>query len=132
VANGWDYNRLLQIIAVLEKKVGLSLSHSDVYINIVGGLDISDPSSDLGISMAIATSLLDKSIDIDLVCVGEIGLTGEVRSVVNLPKRLKEAARLGFTRAIVPKGNLPDQFNSQKMQIIEVEYLSEALEKAMV
>ncbi|MFX5858483.1 DNA repair protein RadA, partial [Acinetobacter baumannii] len=63
VANGFDYNRLLQIVAVLEKKVGLSLNNHDVYINIVGGLDFSDPSGDLGIAMAIATSLLDRSID---------------------------------------------------------------------
>lgn len=131
VANGWDYNRLLQIIAVLEKKVGLSLSHHDVYINIVGGLDISDPSGDLGISLAIATSLLDRSIDPGLLCIGEIGLTGEVRPVVALPQRLKEAARLGFRRALVPRGNLPHKTNIEGMEVVGVEFLVEALEQAM-
>jgi DNA repair protein RadA/Sms len=131
VANGFDYNRLLQIIAVLEKKVGLSLSHHDVYINIVGGLDFSDPSGDLGISMAIATSLLDRSIDPGLLCVGEIGLTGEVRPVVSLVQRLKEASRLGFRTALVPAGNLPLDVKLDQMQVIAVEFLADALAKAM-
>jgi DNA repair protein RadA/Sms len=131
VANGWDYNRLLQIIAVLEKKVGLSMSHQDVYINIVGGLDISDPCGDLGIALAIATSFLDRSIDPGLLCIGEIGLTGEVRPVVSLPQRLKEAARLGFRRALVPQGNLPLKVNLDGMEVVGVEFLVEALAKAM-
>ncbi|MDR3616871.1 MAG: DNA repair protein RadA [Candidatus Obscuribacterales bacterium] len=131
VANGWDYNRLLQVIAVLEKKVGLSLSHHDVYMNIVGGLDFSDPCGDLGIALAIATSLLDRSIDPGLLCIGEIGLTGEVRPVSALPQRLKEAARLGFRRALVPAGNLPLDFQSEQIEVVGCESLSEALVKAM-
>lgn len=131
VANGFDYNRLLQIVAVLEKKVGLSLNNHDVYINIVGGLDFSDPSGDLGIAMAIATSLLDRSIDPGLLCVGEIGLTGEVRPVVSLTQRLKEASRLGFRTAIVPAGNLPLESKPDQMQVIGVEFLTEALTKAL-
>ena len=131
VANGFDYNRLLQIIAVLEKKVGLNMSHHDVYINIVGGLDFSDPSGDLGISMAIATSLLDRSIDPGLLCVGEIGLTGEVRPVVALTQRLKEASRLGFRKALVPIGNLPLDSKPDQMEVIGVEYLTEALTRAL-
>lgn len=131
VANGFDYNRLLQIIAVLEKKVGLSMSHHDVYINIVGGLDFSDPSGDLGISMAIATSLLDRSIDPGLLCVGEIGLTGEVRPTVALAQRLKEASRLGFRKALVPLGNLPLDSKPEQMEVVGVETLVEALAKAL-
>jgi DNA repair protein RadA/Sms len=131
VANGFDYNRLLQIIAVLEKKVGLSMSHHDVYINIVGGLDFSDPSGDLGISMAIATSLLDRSIDPGLLCVGEIGLTGEVRPTVALAQRLKEASRLGFRKALVPLGNLPLDSKPDQMEVVGVETLVEALAKAL-
>jgi DNA repair protein RadA/Sms len=131
VANGFDYNRLLQIIAVLEKKVGLSMSHHDVYINIVGGLDFSDPSGDLGISMAIATSLLDRSIDPGLLCVGEIGLTGEVRPTVALAQRLKEASRLGFRKALVPLGNLPLDSKPEQMEVVGVETLAEALAKAL-
>ncbi len=131
LANGFDYNRLLQVIAVLEKKAGLALSHNDVYVNIVGGLDVSDPGGDLGIALAIATSLLDRSMDPGLLCIGEIGLTGEVRPVVGLPQRLKEAARLGFRRALVPEGNLPLTTNFENMEVIGVEYLSQALVKVM-
>lgn len=131
VANGFDYNRLLQIIAVLEKKVGLSMSHHDVYLNIVGGLDFSDPSGDLGVSMAVATSLLDRSIDPGLLCVGEIGLTGEVRPVVALTQRLKEASRLGFKKALVPIGNLPLSSKPDQMEVIGVELLTEALTHAL-
>jgi DNA repair protein RadA/Sms len=131
VANGWDYNRLLQILAVLEKKVGLPLSRHDVYVNIVGGLDFNDPSGDLGVSTAIATSLLDRSIDPGLILIGEIGLTGEVRSVVALGQRLKEAAKLGFTRALVPSGNLPLTFKIDNIEVVGISSLSEALSLVM-
>jgi DNA repair protein RadA/Sms len=131
VANGWDYNRLLQVLAVLEKKIGVYLSKVDVYINIAGGMDFNDPSGDLGISLAVTTSILDRSVDPGLLCIGEIGLTGEVRPVVALSQRLKEAAKLGFTKAIVPKGNLPLEVKIDNMEIIGVELLSEALSKAI-
>ena len=131
VANGWDYNRLLQVIAVLEKKVGIFLSKYDVYVNIAGGMDFNDPSGDLGISLAVTTSILDRSVDPGLLCIGEIGLTGEVRPVVALGQRLKEAARLGFRRAIVPKGNLPLDIRIPDMEIVGVELLSEALNLAI-
>lgn len=127
VANGWDYGRLLQIIAVLEKKVGLALNNLDVYINIVGGLDFNDPSGDLGVSVAIATSLLDRSVDASLVIIGELGLTGEVRAVPSLSQRLKEASRLGFKKAIVPKANLPLPEESDLIKVIGVESLADAL-----
>jgi DNA repair protein RadA/Sms len=131
VANGWDYNRLLQILAVLEKKAGLALSRFDVYVNIVGGFELSDPAGDLGVSIAVATSCLDRSVDPGLICVGEIGLTGEVRPVVSVDRRLKEAARLGFRRAIVPAGNLPLSGLPDGMDVLGVEFLIEALEAAM-
>ncbi|HEY9787089.1 MAG TPA: DNA repair protein RadA, partial [Candidatus Obscuribacterales bacterium] len=131
VANGWDYNRLLQIIAVLEKKTGLYLSASDVYVNVVGGLEFSDPSGDLGISVAIATSLLDRSVDPGLLFLGEIGLTGEVRPVKSVTQRLKEAARLGFKRAVVPRGCLPLDTNVDGMEVLGVESLLEALMAAI-
>ena len=131
VVNGWDYNRLLQVLAVLEKKVGLSVSRYDVYVNIVGGLDFTDPSGDLGISIAVATSFLDRSIDPGLLCIGEIGLTGEVRAVVSLEQRLKEAAKLGFRKALVPKCNLPLATKIENMEVIGVEYLIDALTVAM-
>jgi DNA repair protein RadA/Sms len=131
VVNGWDYNRLLQILAVLEKKVGLGVSRYDVYVNIVGGFDFNDPSGDLGISIAVATSFLDRSIDPGLLCIGELGLTGEVRGVVSLEQRLKEASKLGFSRALVPKCNLPLDTKIENMEIIGVDYLIDALAIAM-
>ena len=131
VVNGWDYNRLLQLLAVLEKRIGLSLSRLDVYVNMVGGLEIEDPAGDMGIALAVATSFLDRSIDPGLVAVGEVGLTGEIRPVHNLGQRLKEAQRLGFNKAIVPKVNLPLQNAPQKMEIIGVDTLAEALNAAI-
>jgi len=131
VVNGWDYNRLLQLVAVLDKRSGLHLARLDVYVNIVGGLDFSDPAGDLGIALAIATSFLDRSIDPGLVAVGEVGLTGEIRPVLNLGQRLKEASRLGFKKALVPKASLPLNSAPKGMEIIGVETISEALQKAM-
>jgi DNA repair protein RadA/Sms len=131
VANGWDLNRLLQILAVLEKKVGLFLSRSDVYINVVGGFDFNDPAGDLGVALAVATSHLDRSVDPGLVSIGEIGLSGEVRQVTGLERRLKEAARLGFTRALIPKSAVAQIGAIDGMKIIGVEYLVDALAAAM-
>jgi DNA repair protein RadA/Sms len=116
---------------VLEKKSGLFVSHCDVYVNVVGGMEFSDPSGDLGIAAAIATSLLDRSIDPGLLFLGEIGLTGEVRPVKAVLQRLKEAQKLGFKRAIVPKSNLPLDGNIEPMQVVGVETLSEALMQAI-
>ncbi|MBS1956299.1 MAG: DNA repair protein RadA [Cyanobacteria bacterium SZAS-4] len=127
VVNGWDYNRLLQVLAVLEKKVGLAVSRYDVYVNIVGGLDFNDPSGDLGISVAVATSFLDRSIDPGLLCIGELGLTGEIRAVVSLEQRLKEAAKMGFHKALVPKANLPLECKIENMDVIGVDSLLDAL-----
>ena len=99
--SGLDYNRMLMILAVLEKRVGLSLGNKDVYINVVGGVKIDEPATDLAVALAIASSMLDCSADTGAVALGEIGLAGEVRAVSQTEKRLKEAARLGFKRAIV-------------------------------
>lgn len=126
-ANGWDLNRLLQIIAVLEKRMGLGLARQDVYINIVGGFETSDPASDLGIAVAVATSYLDRSIDPFLFCAGEIGLSGEIRPVAALERRLREAARMGFRKALVPAANLPLSSPVDQLELIGVEYLVDAL-----
>ncbi|MGD9682843.1 MAG: DNA repair protein RadA [Candidatus Obscuribacterales bacterium] len=130
VGNGWDGNRLLQIAAVLEKKVGINLSRSDLYVNVVGGLEIDDPAGDLGVAAAIATSSLDRSVDPGTVFIGEIGLTGEVRSVTGLDRRVREARRLGFTRAIVPRSALKLE-KKAGFEIVEVESVSEALATAI-
>ncbi len=105
VARGVEYDRLLQILAVLEKRVGLNLSRSDVYINVIGGIDIIEPAADLSIALAVLTSAKDCIINHKTICLGEIGLNGEIRSVDNLEARLKEAQKLGFERAIIPKIN---------------------------
>lgn len=105
VTNGVDMNRLLQILAVLEKRVGVNLSKQDVYVNVIGGIDIKEPATDLGVAMAIVSCFRDKLIDKKTVIIGEIGLSGEIRSVTNIEKRLIEAQKLGFEKAIIPDGN---------------------------
>jgi DNA repair protein RadA/Sms len=130
-ANGCDYNRVLQIIAVLEKRVGLALSRQDVYVNIVGGFEFADPAGDLAIAVAIATSCLDRSVDPFLVCIGELGLSGELRPVSSIERRLREAAKMGFKRALIPAANLPLEVKFDRLEIVAVDYLSEALTKIM-
>ncbi|GAC1551630.1 MAG: hypothetical protein NVS2B7_27570 [Herpetosiphon sp.] len=101
-ANGFDPNRLTMLIAVLSKRVGLPLYNQDIYVNVVGGLRIGEPAADLAVALAIASSFRNQRVDPDLVLVGEIGLSGELRSVGQLERRLGEAAKLGFTRALYP------------------------------
>lgn len=131
VANGCDLNRIMQILAVLEKRVGLLLARQDVYVNIVGGFEFADPAGDLALSIAIATSCLDRSVDPLLVSIGEIGLSGEIRPVSQLERRLREAARMGFRKAVVPSANLPLTTKFDQLEVIGVEYLVEALTAAM-
>jgi DNA repair protein RadA/Sms len=101
-ANGFDMNRLLMLIAVLSKRVGLPLFNQDIYVNIVGGLRIGEPAADLAVALAIASSYRNRRTDPELVCIGEVGLSGELRSVSQLERRLSEAAKLGFRRAVIP------------------------------
>ncbi|HXY74687.1 MAG TPA: DNA repair protein RadA [Dehalococcoidales bacterium] len=102
-ANGVDYNRLLMIIAVLGKRLGMKLGNQDIMVNVTGGLKIDEPAADLGIALAIASSFRDKELDHQLAALGEIGLSGELRSVPQLERRVQEAARMGFKRVLVPK-----------------------------
>jgi len=105
VTNGVDISRLHQILAVLEKRVGLNFSKQDVYVNVMGGIEVDEPSADLGIALAIATCARDVVVDPQTVIIGEIGLSGEIHPVNNIEKRLKEAAAAGFKKAIVPDAN---------------------------
>lgn len=110
---GADFNRVNMLIAVLEKRVGYNLSNQDIYVNMVGGIKISEPAADLGIICAIASAFKNAEIAPDIALIGEVGLTGELRAVVQLEKRLSELSKLGFTKCIVPysnkKGlNIPD------------------------
>ncbi len=102
-ANGIDIHRLLLTVAVLSRRVGLRLEDQDVFINVVGGLQISEPAADLATAIAIASSLADKPVPADVALIGEVGLTGELRAVAQIPARLQEAAKLGFKRVVIPK-----------------------------
>jgi DNA repair protein RadA/Sms len=102
-ANGVDFNRLLLITAVLTKRVGLKLGNQDIIVNVTGGLKVGEPAADLGIALAIASSARDIAVDPALVAAGEVGLSGELRAVSQLERRIAEAARLGFKRCLVPK-----------------------------
>ena len=128
-ANGIDFNRLAILIAVIEKKTGLSLGSQDVYVNVVGGLRLTEPSVDLGIIMVVSSIYKNKPISKDCVIIGEVGLTGEVRRVNMIEKRIKESEKLGFKKCIIPESNqklLKDNF---KLDIIGVKDVQEALRK---
>ena len=126
VTNGIDYNRLLQILAVIEKRIGLKFNSSDVYVNITGGIEIDEPAADLGIALAIITCARDVSISQNTVISGEIGLSGEIRKINNIEKRITEAQKLGFKRIIIPKGNLTTK-SKYEIEIIEVERITDAI-----
>ena len=126
-ANGIDYNRLTLLIAVLEKRAGLPLGGQDVYLNIVGGIKINEPALDLGIILAASSSFKNISIPNDTIAIGEVGLTGEVRSVNMIEKRLKEAEKLGFKKCIIPESNKKLLKDSYKLDIIGVKNILEAM-----
>ncbi len=131
-ANGVDFNRLLLIIAVLTKRVGMQLSDQDVFVNVIGGLQIDEPASDLAIAAALASSFRNRPVAADIALVGEIGLSGELRAVGHLETRLKEAAKMGFKRCILPASNQLKQMKNPPLQLLPVRSLSEALETALV
>ena len=128
-ANGIDYNRLALLIAVLEKKAGLMLNSQDVYLNVVGGLKINEPSIDLGIMLVTASSFKNVPIPKDMIIIGEVGLTGEVRRINLIEKRLKEAEKLGFKSCIIPESNKKDLKDNYKLDIIGVRNINEAMKK---
>lgn len=131
--NGVDFNRLLLVVAVLSRRVGLRLGDQDVFANVIGGLQIEEPAADLALAAALASSVRDRPVAADLALVGEVGLSGEVRSVGQLEVRLREAAHLGFRRVIVPR-----PLSRQKLKVpegleaIPVRSVAEALEAALV
>lgn len=129
-ASGFDYSRLNLLLAVLEKRAGYFMGNLDVYLNIVGGLQLDETACDLAACLAVASSLLDKPLGDATVAIGEVGLGGEVRSVSNLETRLREAQRIGFTRAIVPKHSL-HQLSTQKfdgLELVGVSYVRQAIQ----
>lgn len=126
-SNGIDYNRAAMLLAVLEKRGGLQVSGCDTYINVIGGLFLEEPAADLATILAIASSFLDRPLGLDLAAVGEVGLSGEIRSVSNLTQRLAEIARLGFGRCIVPF-HIKDELEAPKgLKLISVKNINEAI-----
>jgi DNA repair protein RadA/Sms len=127
-ATGYDYNRLNLLLAVLEKRIGIYFSNLDTYVNIVGGMHLYEPAADLAVAMALVSGLRDIPIDQDTIAFGEIGLSGEIRTVPGVEARINEAARLGFTKCILPKASLKQiSHRPAMMELIGVSTLTEAL-----
>lgn len=126
-SNGYDYNRLCLILAVLEKKLGMKFSANDVYINVIGGLRLTEPGTDLGLACALISSIIDKPLDDDVIALGELGLSGEIRAVSNVDLRIKEAAKLGFSKVILPKRCIEGKKAPAGVTLYGVSTIAEAL-----
>ncbi|MDE7276989.1 MAG: DNA repair protein RadA, partial [Lachnospiraceae bacterium] len=126
-ANGTDFNRVNLLMAVLEKRVGLQMSDCDAYVNLAGGMKIVEPAIDLGIAMAVASSFKNRPIDDKMAAFGEIGLSGEVRSVSMIGQRIQEAARLGYTTCMIPKVCENQLKNVKDVKIIGVSSVQDAI-----
>jgi DNA repair protein RadA/Sms len=130
-ANGIDFNRLLLLAAVLSKRVGLRLHDQDIFVNVVGGLRINEPAADLSVAVAIASSYRDRPVAQDLAIMGEIGLSGELRSISQATKRLNEASRLGFKRCLIPKSVRLSKDRPSGLEVVRARSLREALDVAL-
>lgn len=130
-ATGVDQNRIALLMAVLEKRLGMLLQNQDAYINVAGGVKLDEPAVDLGIAVSIASSFRNHATYPGDIVIGEIGLTGEIRRVSRIEERVREAAKLGFTRAIIPKKNMDGWTPPAKIRVIGVTTLEEALDTAI-
>ena len=130
-SDGFDYNRAVLLMAVAEKRANLKLSTFDTYINVIGGLHLDEPGADLPVVLAVASSYRDKPIDSKLVAIGEVGLTGEIRSVSHLNQRIAEVSRLGFACCIIPKNTSEKLEIPSGLTIYRVKNLMEAIEIAL-
>ena len=128
---GIDYNRTVLLLAILEKRVGMFLSSYDAYINVVGGLKLDEPAVDLGVAVAIASSYLDKPVSPEVVLFGEIGLSGEIRSVTGAVQRINEIKRLGYTKCILPYGCKADIKNVEDIELVFVSDIAQAIKAAI-
>lgn len=126
-ATGFDYKRLAILIAVLEKKIGIHLSKFDVFVNIAGGIKIDEPSIDLAAAISICSSFKDTSIEHDMLILGEIGLSGEIRGISFAERRIQEAIKLGFKKVMLPKGNMKNFKPSEEIEYIPVESIHDAI-----
>lgn len=129
--SGIDYNRAVLLTAVLEKKLGFVLAQQDIFVNVAGGIKINEPGADLAIVLAIASSFKNRPVAENTVIIGEVGLAGEVRAVNHMEKRIKEAAKLGFSRAIIPSENAAEISNIAEIKIDGVKNIREAVETGL-
>ena len=127
-ASGVDYNRVLLLLAVLEKRAGLHLGACDVYVSVAGGVRVDEPAVDLGIACAVASSHRDRPVEAQTAVVGEVGLGGEVRAVSQIERRVAEAAKLGFRRVVVPRANLAGLNEGFGIDLVGVQRIGEALD----
>jgi DNA repair protein RadA/Sms len=125
--NGMDQGRIALLLAVLEKRAGLKLYNQDVYLNVAGGMSLSEPAADLAVCLAVASSLVDITLPMELAVMGEVGLSGEVRSIPHLERRLAECIRLGFTRIICPKDRTNKLKDMTGVHIVQVSTVREAM-----
>lgn len=125
--NGVDLNRLLLISAVMTKRIGLRLNEQDIFVNVVGGLRVDEPASDLAMALALASSYTDKPLPADIVMIGEIGLSGEIRAVSQLALRLNEASKIGFKRAIIPRSRRNMDGLPKNMELLPARNVLEAM-----
>lgn len=129
-AQGTDYNRLNLLMAVLEKRVGVSLGNCDAYLNIVGGIKVTEPAIDLGIVLAVVSSYRNKPLESDVIALGEVGLSGEVRSVSQIEGRVNEARKLGFKKCFVPDSSRESLKDAKGIELIFVKSVADAIDKA--
>ena len=130
-ADGFDYNRAVLLMAVSEKRAGLKMSLFDAYLNVIGGLRLEEPGADLPVVLALASSYRDTPIADDLVAIGEVGLTGEIRTVSHMNQRLGEVSRLGFTKCIIPRGGSEKLEIPKGLTVYRVRNIREAIETAL-
>ena len=126
-SNGVDYNRAAMLLAVIEKRGGLPVSSCDAYINVIGGLELDEPAADLATALSIASSYIDRPLGADLAAIGEIGLSGEIRSVGQINQRLSEIARLGFRRCVIPAHVRGEIKRPEGLELIPVKNIREAI-----
>jgi DNA repair protein RadA/Sms len=131
-ANGIDLGRLLLLTAVLTKRIGLKLYNQDIFVNVIGGLKITEPAADLSVAIAIASSFRDHPVSDDLAIMGEVGLSGELRTISQAERRMKEAGKLGFRRVLVPRPFASPKYQSNGVELIGARNVGEALEVALV
>ena len=130
-SNGFDYNRFAMLLAVLEKRGGLKVSACDAYLNIIGGLSLDEPAADLAAVIALASRYLDRPVPADVVAIGEVGLTGELRSVSQLGQRVSEVRRLGFTQCLIPSRRTGELAAPAGLRLIPVRNIGEAIRAAL-